>query len=90
MPNITIRLPEEKLKKLRQTAEARKKSANALVIEAIDAYLPPDTSRWEGKMLADVLKDYIGAAGDGPATDSSRISEVFSEILEEKHRKGHL
>jgi predicted DNA-binding protein len=84
MPNMTIRLPEEKLRRLRQTASIHKKSANALVEEAIDAYLP----RLAGPSLADVLQDYIGA-GDGPPTDSSRISEVFGEILEQKHHEGH-
>jgi len=85
MPNLTIRLPEEKLRRLRLAAVARQKSANALVEEAIDAYLP----RLAGASLADALQDYIGAI-DGPPTDSSRTSEVFGEILEEKHRTGHL
>ena len=86
MPNLTIRLPEDKLNRLRRTASVQKKSANRLVEEAIDAYLPCV----EGLTLADVLQDYIGAAGDGPPTDSSRISEAFGEILEQKHREGHL
>jgi hypothetical protein len=86
MPNLTIRLPEEKLRRLRRTAMLNKKSANAVVEEAIDAYLP----KLSGPSLADVLQDYIGAGGDGPPTDSSRISEVFGEILEQKHREGRL
>lgn len=86
MPNLTIRLPEEKLREVRQAASLRKKSASALVEEAIDAYLPTLT----GLSLADVLHDYIGAAGCGRPTDSSRMSEVFGEILEGKHRQGRL
>ena len=85
MPNMTIRLSEEKLERLRQAAMARKTSANALVGQAIDAYLP----RLAGPSLADALQDYIGAI-DGPPTDSSRIGEAFGEVLEEKVRQGHL
>src|SRR5438270_11491613 len=80
MANMTIRLPDEKLKRIRQTAIAQKKSANALVEEAIDAYLP----RLAGPSLADVLQDYIGAAGDRPPTDSSRMSDVFGEHMEQQ------
>ncbi len=86
MPNLTIRLPEEKLKRLRQAATAEKKSANALVEEALDAYLP----RLAGPSLADVLQDYIGAGGEGPVTDSSQIGRAFGEIVAEKHGHGHL
>jgi predicted DNA-binding protein len=86
MPNMTIRLPEEKMNRLRLAASRRNKSASKIVEEAIDSYLP----KLSGPSLADVLQDYIGAAGDGPPTDSSRISEVFGEILEQKHREGHL
>ena len=85
MPSMTIRLPEEKLRRLRQAAASRKKSANALVEEAIDAFLPPAPA----PMLSEVLKDYIGSI-DGPPTDSSKIGEVFADILVEKHREGHL
>jgi len=85
MPNLTIRLPEEKLRRLRLAAGASKKSTNALVEEAIDAYLP----RVAGPSLAEALQDYIGAGGPGPVTDSSRMDEVFSEILDEMHREGH-
>lgn len=85
MPNLTIRLPEEKLKRLREAASARKTSADALVEDAIDAFLAPVT----GASLADALHDYIGAI-DGPPTDSSKMSEIFGEILERKHREGHL
>lgn len=86
MPNLTIRLPEEKLLRLRQAAGAHHKSANTLVEEAIDAYLP----RLAGPSLADALQDFIGAGGAGPPTDSSRMSEAMAEILDEKHRGQHL
>jgi predicted DNA-binding protein len=86
MPNLTIRLSEEKMNRLRQVATARRKSANALVAEAIDAYLP----RLAGPSLADVLEDYVGAGGMGPETDSSRTGEALGEILDAKHRNGHL
>ena len=72
MPNLTIRLPEEKLLRLRRLAGAERKSANALVEEAIDAYLP----RVAGPSLAEALRDYIGAGGAGPATDSTCFRQI--------------
>jgi hypothetical protein len=86
MPNLTIRLPEEKLTRLRQAATAHRKSTNSLIAEAIDAYLP----RLAGPTLADVLKDYVGAGTSGSVTDSSKIGEAFGDILETKHRDNHL
>jgi predicted HTH domain antitoxin len=51
MPNMTVRLPEEKLNRLRQAAAAQKRSADALIEDAIDAYLP----RLSGELRAGAL-----------------------------------
>lgn len=83
MPTLTIELSEERLRRLERAAE--QKTPSALVEEALDARLP----WWAGMSVAEGLKDFIGAGGDGPATDASRMDEVISEILEEKHRTGH-
>ena len=40
MPNMTVRLPEEKLNRLQEAAKAQHRSADAIVEDAIDAYLP--------------------------------------------------
>ncbi len=85
MSTLTIRLPDEKMTRLREAASASKKSTNALVEEALDAYLPT----FVGPSIADALQDYIGAI-DGPAIDASQVSEVFGQILQEKRRLGHL
>ena len=85
VPTMTFRLAEEKLDLLRQMAAAQNRTTDALVEEAIDAYLP----RKEKPSLADVLQDYIGAI-DGPATDSSRIGEVFGDVLKQKQTESHL
>ena len=86
MAEMTISLPEETLNRVQQAANVRQKSASAVVEEAINAYLPKLT----GPSLAEVLHDYIGAAGHGQPTDSSKMSDVFGDILEQKHREGRL
>ena len=40
MTTMTVQLPEEKLNRVQKAAEAQNKSADALIEDAIDAYLP--------------------------------------------------
>ena len=48
MPNLTIRLPEEKLRRVRRVATMRNKSANKLVEEALDELSQDDVIRSAG------------------------------------------
>jgi predicted HTH domain antitoxin len=57
MASMTVRLPEEKLDRLRQAASAQRKSANALIEDAIDAYLPQLSDRTRAGISDDLPAD---------------------------------
>jgi len=85
MTSVTIRLPDEKARQLRELAAARGASESALVERALDALFRPPA----GTSLSEVLRDYIGAGGDGPATDSAKMDDVLTEMIAAKRDLSH-
>jgi Arc/MetJ-type ribon-helix-helix transcriptional regulator len=81
MKRTTVKLPEDLDAKLRQEAARRGITVSELTREAIEAHLKGGPRR--------VLRS---AAGFRSATGdlSTRVDEIFGEILEEKRRKGEL
>ena len=56
MTTMTVQLPEEKLDRVQKAAVAQNKSADALIEDAIDAYLPRISGAASGGAL-----DYVPA-----------------------------
>ncbi len=89
--STSVRLPDQLMERIRHASKTRRKPVNRLIVEALEKEfkeLPPNELR------ADIgLKEYIGmfsSEGIGDGFDSSRSSEYFGKILEQKHREGHL
>ena len=89
--STSVRMPEQLMARIRHASKIRRKTVNRLIVEALEkefTELPPN------EMRADIgLKDYIGmfsSEGLDDGYDSSRSSEYFGKILEQKHREGHL
>jgi predicted transcriptional regulator len=81
MKRTTVKLPEDLDAKLRQEAARRGVTVSELTREAIERYLnggPRRTLR-----IAGVARSERGDL-------STRVDEIFGEILEEKRRKGEL
>ena len=81
MKRTTVKLPEDLDAKLRLEAARRGMTVSALTREAIESHLNGSPRR--------VLR--IAGAGNSEHGDlSTRVDEIFGEILEEKRRKGEL
>jgi len=84
---VTVRLGEQREKRLRRISTETGKPMAELIREGVDRRL--DEAE-EGQTLDVVLADVIGSVagrGEYPADQSERL---FGEILEEKRRSGHL
>jgi predicted DNA-binding protein len=81
MKRTTVKLPEDLDAKLRQEAARRGITVSELTREAIETHLNGGRRR--------VLRSagtFRSASGDL----STRVDEIFGEILDEKRRKGEL
>jgi len=76
-----VKLPEDLDAKLRQEAARRCMTVSELTREAIECYLNGGTRR--NLRIAGVGRSEHGDL-------STRVDEIFGEILEEKRRKGEL
>ena len=76
-----MKLPEDLDAKLRAEAERRGMTVSELTREAIETHLNGGRRR--------VLRS-AGAFRSGRGDLSTRVDEIFGEILDEKRRKGEL
>jgi predicted DNA-binding protein len=81
MKRTTVKLPEDLDAKLRQEAARRGITVSELTREAIEAHLNGGQRR--------ILRS-AGAGRSEHGDLSTRVDEIFGEILEEKRRKGEL
>jgi predicted transcriptional regulator len=81
MRRTTVKLPEDLDAKLRAEAQRRGMTVSALTREAIEEHLGVGRRR----RLASV-----GVWESETGDLSTRVDEIFGEILEEKYRKGEL
>ena len=81
MKRTTVKLPEDLDAKLRAEAARRGMTVSELTREAIEIHLNGGRRR--------VLHS-AGAGHSGRDDLSTRVDEIFSEILDEKRRKGEL
>lgn len=81
MKRTTVKLPEDLDARLRLEAERRGITVSALTREAIEAHLSGGRRR-----TLHSAASFRSANGDL----STRVDEIFGEILEEKRRAGEL
>ena len=82
MKRTTVKLPEDLDAKLRAEAERRGMTVSELTREAIETHLNGGRRR--------VLHSAGAGAPVVEANLSTRVDEIFGEILDEKRRKGEL
>jgi hypothetical protein len=96
---VMIDLPPEQQRKLDETARRRGTTPDALANEWVIERLSHEVEDLEGDVtpasLAEFLEGYAGVFDSRDfAPDalpmSERTGEQFADILEEKHRQGHL
>lgn len=88
MPRITIDIPDERYERLLEVAAQENRTPAGWII----ARLPLPARTFPGaKTMYDVMAPYVGLISSGPGQPSSdRVSELFADYVEEKHRNGHL
>lgn len=81
---LTVRMDDELLDRLRQTAKRDGKSLNQVINEGARMRCA-DSLR--GMRVAEAIAPYVGVVDSGGRYDASRASEEFGEALEERARE---
>jgi Arc/MetJ-type ribon-helix-helix transcriptional regulator len=83
----SVRLNPALEEQLERVSKMKGKTISSVIREALTEHCDRVL---EEQSLAEALNGYIGVLASGGASDSSKVSEVFGEILEEKRRSGHI
>lgn len=84
----SVRLKPATEAQLKRVASIQGKTVSRVVQEAVEGHC--DQVLNGEQTLDKAWADYIGALDSGGKSDSSKVSEVFGQILEEKKRNGRL